>query len=33
MIDTIDGSPLAEGTAVTVTIRGSDCVLLPDDRP
>jgi spermidine/putrescine transport system ATP-binding protein len=31
MIDTIDGPPLAEGTAVTVTIRANDCVLLPDD--
>jgi putative spermidine/putrescine transport system ATP-binding protein/spermidine/putrescine transport system ATP-binding protein len=27
VIDTIDGPPLAEGTSVTVTIRGSDCVL------
>jgi putative spermidine/putrescine transport system ATP-binding protein/spermidine/putrescine transport system ATP-binding protein len=33
MIGTIDGSPLAEGTPVTVTIRGGDCVLLPDDGP
>ena len=31
MIGTIDGLPLAEGTAVTVTIRASDCVVLPDD--
>jgi len=30
-IDTIDGQPLAEGTAVTITIRGNDCVLLPAD--
>ncbi|HXJ79834.1 MAG TPA: ABC transporter ATP-binding protein [Candidatus Methylomirabilis sp.] len=30
-IDRIDGQPLAEGTTVTVTIRGSDCVLLSDD--
>jgi hypothetical protein len=31
MIGTIDGPPLAEGTIVTVTIRGADCVLFPDD--
>jgi len=28
----IDGKPLAEGAAVTVTIRASDCVLLLDDE-
>jgi putative spermidine/putrescine transport system ATP-binding protein/spermidine/putrescine transport system ATP-binding protein len=31
-IDMIDGKPLAEGAAVTVTIRASDCVLLLDDE-
>jgi putative spermidine/putrescine transport system ATP-binding protein len=30
-VDRIDGQPLAEGTAVSVSIRASDCVLLPDD--
>jgi ABC-type Fe3+/spermidine/putrescine transport system ATPase subunit len=32
MISTIDGPPITEGTAVTVSIRGSDCLLLRDDR-
>jgi putative spermidine/putrescine transport system ATP-binding protein/spermidine/putrescine transport system ATP-binding protein len=30
-IDMIDGRPLAEGAAVTVTVRASDCVLLRDE--
>ena len=31
VIGTIDGSPLAEGTPVTVSIRAGDCVLIPHD--
>ena len=31
-IDMIDGRPLAEGAAVTATIRASDCVLLLDEN-